>query len=175
MTSVTDGWASFIPWVNDASRDEANHEGTWLLYRENGTMLTKDSRFPSGAFTRQYLYDFSGKDAVKVYFCDASVRNKDTLDSRNLNLQDEAVKSFKLLYHFHNLEFATDNSDREKDQENIGTYHLKSSECVHPCEQDMYVGTFDILDEEHYTSLWKVTGPQKSYQILTKYSKHNTS
>ena len=181
MTSVQDGCASFIPWfhpdqvaaatadndtINGSEVSDGQLQSTWLLYRESGTMQTDDHNLPKGSFTRQYLYDFANKDAIKVYLCDASIRNKDVLEPRNFTLNDELLASFKLLYHFHNIEF---NKDEASDTEKVN--NLKSLLCVHPCDQDMYHGTFDILDQKNYTSLWKVTGPQKSYQISTKYSK----
>ena len=88
---------------------------------------------------------------------------------RALNLKDELLATFKLLHHFHNLEFNKDGQSNEMSKDKI--QNLKSSLCVHPCEQDMYHGIFDILDEQNYTTTWKVTGPQKSYQISTSYSK----
>ena len=187
-TSVQDGCASFVPWIhpdkvatscylkNDSH--EQHYEPTWLLYRENGTVQNHDPKLALGTFTRIYLYDFSSKDAIKVYLCEPSNRDKDILDSRNLNLTYRTLQSFKLLYLFHNLEFKNPESmdnggGSEKSTPGI-VYNFKnltSLQCVHPCEQDMYHGIFDILDGKNYTSLWKVTGPQKSYQILTKYSK----
>ena len=181
LTSVQDGCASFIPWINpdqtaisvasDSSVSSPKQtETTWLLYRENGTMNAHDPNLPHGKFTRQYryLYDFATKDVIKVYLCDATNRKQDILNPRHLNLKSEQLDAFKLLALFHDLQI------NSKDSDNVPTSKikdLKSQQCVHPCEADMYRGLCHILDEKSYTSLWKVTGPEKSYQIFTTYYK----
>ena len=182
MTSVQDGCASFIPWIhpdqaanhsvvcknNSSDSSLKQSETTWLLYRENGTMNAHDPNLPQGNFTRQYLYDFAAKDVIKVYLCDATNRKQDVLDPKHLNLKGEQLETFKLLTLFHDLQI------KSKDAENLPASKikdLKSHECVHPCQADMYRGLFHILDEKNYTSSWKVTGPQKSYQIFSTYHK----
>ena len=181
ITSVQDGCASFIPWIhpdqtaisvanesNSSVSSSKQTETTWLLYRENGTMKAHDPNLPHGNFTRQYLYDFAAKDVIKVYLCDATNRKQDILDPRHLNLKGEQLDAFKQLALFHDLQIKSENSDNMPTSK---IKDLKSQECVHPCEADMYRGLFHILEEKSYTSLWKVTGPQKSYQIFTTYHK----
>ncbi len=158
MSSVTDGCASFVPWKkNDA---DTKNSSAWLLYRENGTLDSVEPSSPGGTFTRQHLYDFSTPESVKVYFCEASERTKDLLDAKNVTFDDAWLATFKQQSFFYNLNF-----DDTEMSSNL------SAECVHPCEKDLYVGTFTMHNDNNFSSLWKVTGPTKSYQISTNYHK----
>ncbi len=171
LTEVEDGCASFVAWENEAttsSADETGQTNSWLLYRENGTMISASPSSPRGKFTRLYLYNFASPDQMSVHFCDCSRRNEDLLDPRNRTLGSD-VTAFKLQYFFHNLRFENQTGAEQGEEQDWSD--LSSQECVHLCEQDTYRGTFNILDDSNYTSVWTVDGPNKSYRILTKYCK----
>ncbi len=49
--------------------------------------------------------------------------------------------------------------------------NLYSTYFTHYCDPDTFTGRFCINDQDHFTTLWKVRGPDKSYKIYTKFTR----
>ncbi len=195
MASVEDGLASFIPFSVDIqtsvsglksqftqvesprSMQEQNDVGlSDLLYREKGTMTTyegSNQQKMQGSFTRQYLYCFTGKESVDVYHCEHTEQADQTAkDPSNTDLTNSQFKAYERANFFHHLEIKEQVTDMDGKMKVTNADSGLCSFFTHYCDPDTYEGQFSInkVDGTLSTS-WKVTGPNKSYNILTKYVK----
>ena len=151
-----------------------------LLYREKGTMITYDGlnqQKMQGSFTRQYLYCFTGSDSVDVYHCEHTEQaDKTAKDPTNMDLQPSQFKGYQKTNFFHKLEINDQVTVLDDKTWATNTDNKLCSFFTHYCDPDTYEGQFSIHNGDRtLTTSWKVTGPNKSYNILTKYVKEMNS
>lgn len=178
---VNEAVASYHPWTdtegqeNPGPKSETPNkdktEGQRLLYRESGTLENFDFPAASGHFTRQYLYKFppSGSNlssSFSVFHCSKlSLKIQDT-DPLNSHFDPAAFKEGDF---FHDLVFP-----RDVNWESIpvkGGEEPVTAVGQHLCGKDTYKGTFQIYSKDHFKTSWKVTGPEKAFQIVSIYTR----
>ena len=169
---VNEAVASYCPWENPTVQDQnkqANNQ--CLLYRESGKLENYDFPAASGQFTRQYLYKFSPVDSdsnnlVQVFHCSKMSVAQENVDPLISHFDPKAFKEEDF---FHNLVFPKDVkwdsllTDGKRDPITAAGQHL--------CGRDVYNGVFTIYSKDNFKTSWKVTGPEKSFQIVSIYTK----
>ena len=168
---VNEGVASFHPWQGAVEDGEQTIKSQCLLYRESGKLENYDFPAASGQFTRQYLYKFPLEDSdssnnIKVYHC--SKKSMSHKDTDPLNSHFEPM-SFKEDDFFHDLVFP-ENVDWSSLSESTSREPL-TAVGQHLCGRDVYKGVFQIYSLDNFKTIWKVTGPEKAFQIVSIYTR----
>ena len=187
---VNEATASFCPWENPASSDQDQQiNPRWLLYRESGKLENYDFPAASGQFTRQYLYKFSPIDSdsnnrVQVFHCSKLSILKDDTDPLNSHFD---AKGFKEGDFFHDLVFPKNikmdslmSTSMDEPLTAAGQHVCVTSSHdpvtasgQHVCGRDVYQGLFQLYSKDNFRTSWKVTGPEKAFQIVSIYTRLN--
>eukprot|EP00941_MAST-03F_sp_MAST-3F-sp1_P003622 g3622.t1 len=127
--------------VNGSANWKEHNSPLQLLYRESGEMQMGSKR---SQISREYLY----------------VRHENVMTSVDVHFHGP-VDHLKL---FHKLNVVKlDSNDNDLVLEGIST--------VHECGDDIYNGRLVVVSPSCIETRWAVTGPQKNYSILTRYSR----
>lgn len=169
---VNEAVASYHPWEGTIAQDiNKGIKSHWALYRESGKLDNFDFPAASGQFTRQYLYKFPALDIdsnndVQVYHCSKTSVAKEQTDPLNSHFDPTGFKKDDF---FHDLVFP----------QGVKWNSIPSSSSKEPltatgqhlCGRDTYKGVFQIYSLDNFKTIWKVTGPEKSFQIVSIYTR----
>ena len=180
--------------ANIAAGERTNEQ--WLLYRESGKLENFDFPDASGQFTRQYLYKFpqlnrDPKNHLKVFHCSKSTLKQEDLDPLNSHFDPTAFNEADF---FHDLIFpenvnweslclkvteslpvkgSKESMTIKTDKESVTVMGKEPLTAVgqHLCGRDIYKGVFQVYSVDNFKTVWKVTGPEKAFQIVSIYTR----
>ena len=191
---VEDGKASFLSLrnctevqdtgnIHSWSENEADKEGPaepslnnnkteTLLYREYGLLNNITHPSAKGPVTRQFWYERISNDTIQSFNSTMRVKSAKQQDPWNIKFDQKEVDKLDF---FHDLVFTkAEDGEQALSPENSNVkFDLSgcTAKTLYACEPDMYEGHFAILDDDHMTVTWAVSGPQKAYTIESKFKR----